>query len=63
MTAGKQDNGLRDQAKREPDTLSERIAALQNKAKALGITATLSVSDLKAFMDDQWGEDDNSNHG
>lgn len=62
-TSEKQGKGVRDQIGREPDTLSERVSDLQNKAKALGTTATLSVSDLKAFMDDQWGEDDHSNHG
>ena len=58
-----QGKGLQDQIGRESETLSERVAVLQNKVKALGLTATLSVSDVKAFMDDQWGDGDHSNHG
>ncbi|SFC33228.1 hypothetical protein [Tropicimonas isoalkanivorans] len=60
-TPEKQGKGLRDQIGREPETLSERVEVLQNKVKALGLTATLSVSDVKAFMDDLWGENDHSN--
>lgn len=62
-TSVKQGQGLRDHIESERGTLSERVAVLQNRAKALGLTETLSASDLKAFMDDQWGEDDHCDHG
>lgn len=62
-TPDKQGKGLRDQIESERGTLSERVAMLQDKVKALGLTETLSVPDLKAFMDDQWGEDDHCDHG
>ncbi|WOI33054.1 hypothetical protein R1T40_19280 [Tritonibacter scottomollicae] len=62
-TPDKQSKGLREQLESERGTLSERVAVLQNKAKALGLTETLSESELKAFMDDQWGEYDHCDHG
>lgn len=62
-TTQKQGIGLRDQVEREPNALSDRVEVLQNKVKALGGAAALSECDLKAFMDDQWGEDDHSDNG
>ena len=59
-TPDEQSEGLDDQGESERGTLSERVAMLQNRVKALGFAETLSGADLKAFMDDQWGEDDQS---
>ncbi|WP_141693264.1 hypothetical protein [Thioclava sp. SK-1] len=61
-TPDEQSKGLDDQGESERGTLSERVAMLQNRVKALGLTETLSGADLKAFMDDQWGEDDHCDH-
>ena len=57
-TPEKQGKRLRDQIEGNPDALSERIAVLQDRVKALGSAAPLTELELKAFMDDQWGEDD-----
>lgn len=62
-TPEKQGKGLRDKIERDPNALSERVAVLQSKVKALGNAATLSESDQKAFMDDLWGEDGHSGKG
>ncbi|KEJ94964.1 hypothetical protein SAMN05444149_107142 [Pseudosulfitobacter pseudonitzschiae] len=50
------ENGL--QIEHRSSASAERLAALQEKARALGITTTLTEAELKAFMDDQWGEGD-----
>lgn len=47
-----------DETDRRSRDFQERIAAIQNKARALGLTATLSEAEQKAYMDDQWGEKD-----
>ncbi|MEK0164626.1 hypothetical protein VWX35_16360 [Phaeobacter sp. A36a-5a] len=47
-----------DQIEHRSSALAERVAALQEKAMALGLTATLTEAELKAFMDDQWDEGD-----
>lgn len=62
-TPEKQGKGLHDQIERDPNALLDRVAVLQNRVKALGIAATLSELDQKAFMDDLWGEDDHSDKG
>lgn len=62
-TPEKQDKELHDEGEGEPNALLKRVAVLQNKVKALGLTKTLSEADLKTFMDEQWGEDDHSNDG
>ena len=36
--------------------LAKRIAALQERARPRGSEQTLTSAELKAFMDDQWGE-------
>lgn len=36
--------------------LAKRIAALQERARPRGSNQTLTSAELKAFMDDQWGE-------
>lgn len=62
-TPEKKDKELHDEGEGEPNALLKRVAVLQNKVKALGLTKTLSEADLKAFMDDQWGEGDHNSHG
>lgn len=59
----KQSKGLRDQIERNPSALSERVAVLQERVKALGNVATLSELDQKAFMDDLWGENGDCEKG
>lgn len=59
----KQGKGLRDQIERDPSALSERVAVLQDRVKALGNVATFSELDQKAFMDDLWGEDGDCDKG
>lgn len=56
-TPEKHGKRLRDQIERNPDALSERIAVLQDRVKALGIAAPLTELEMKAFMDELWGED------
>ncbi|MCT4333279.1 hypothetical protein MU516_10420 [Paracoccus sp. YLB-12] len=36
--------------------LAKRIASLQERAKPRSSEQTLTSAELKAFMDDQWGE-------
>lgn len=36
--------------------LAKRIAALQERARPRASEQTLTSAELKAFMDDQWGE-------
>lgn len=48
--------GPDDEIDRRSGDFQERIAVIQNKARALGLTATLNEEELKAYMDDQWGE-------
>ncbi|MBU0642437.1 MAG: hypothetical protein KJ731_10455 [Alphaproteobacteria bacterium] len=55
-TPEKQGKGLRNQTGRDPNALLERVAALQDRVKALGSAAPLTELEMKAFMDDQWGE-------
>lgn len=62
-TPEKQGKGLRNQTERDPNALSERVAVLQDRVKALGNAAALSEFDQKAFMDELWGEDDYSDKG
>lgn len=62
-TRDKQGKGRDDQGEGEPNVPLERVTALQNTPKTLGLTETLSVSELKDFMDDQWGEGDHCDYG
>lgn len=62
-TRDEQGKGHDHQGEGELNVPLERATALQNTPKTLGLAETLSESELKAFMDDQWGEGDCSDCG
>jgi hypothetical protein len=41
-------------------SLADRIKTVQDKAAAIGVATTITEAELKSFMDEQWGEVDQS---
>ncbi len=53
---GKKDQTPQNAQADQIEPLAQRIAALQEKAASCVGKQTLTSAEMKAFMDDQWGE-------